>query len=87
MVIGLVTMFSSTAIFALGRSYTVLFLARSLQVSFLIDDEEQKEKKVLFFPIDQVWRESGIKRAPGKGSFSALHQMSTASPGSRFGRR
>nr|CDJ83019.1 Major facilitator superfamily MFS-1 domain containing protein [Haemonchus contortus] len=31
MVIGLVTMFSSTAIFALGHSYTVMFFARSLQ--------------------------------------------------------
>uniref|UniRef100_A0A0K0CTB2 MFS domain-containing protein n=1 Tax=Angiostrongylus cantonensis TaxID=6313 RepID=A0A0K0CTB2_ANGCA len=31
MVIGLVVMFSSTAIFALGRSYGVLFFARSLQ--------------------------------------------------------
>ncbi|VDO78977.1 unnamed protein product [Heligmosomoides polygyrus] len=31
MVIGLVVMFSSTAIFALGRSYSVLFFARSLQ--------------------------------------------------------
>lgn len=33
MVIGLCVMFSSTAIFALGRSYGVLFFARSLQVS------------------------------------------------------
>lgn len=32
MIIGLVVMFSSTAIFALGRSYGVLFFARSLQV-------------------------------------------------------
>ncbi|CAD5221744.1 unnamed protein product [Bursaphelenchus okinawaensis] len=31
MIIGLVVMFSSTAIFALGRSYSVLFFARSLQ--------------------------------------------------------
>ncbi|CAJ0931359.1 unnamed protein product, partial [Mesorhabditis belari] len=31
MIIGLTTMFSSTAIFALGRSYGVLFFARSLQ--------------------------------------------------------
>ncbi|VDN37940.1 unnamed protein product, partial [Cylicostephanus goldi] len=31
MVVGLAVMFSSTAIFALGRSYGVLFLARSLQ--------------------------------------------------------
>ncbi|KAI6218827.1 Vesicular acetylcholine transporter [Aphelenchoides fujianensis] len=31
MIIGLVVMFSSTAIFALGRSYGVLFFARSLQ--------------------------------------------------------
>ncbi|CAD6193499.1 unnamed protein product [Caenorhabditis auriculariae] len=31
MILGLVVMFSSTAIFALGRSYTVLFFARSLQ--------------------------------------------------------
>lgn len=33
MVIGLCVMFSSTAIFALGRSYGILFFARSLQVS------------------------------------------------------
>lgn len=33
MVIGLVVMFSSTAIFALGQSYGVLFFARSLQAS------------------------------------------------------
>lgn len=32
MIIGLIVMFSSTAIFALGRSYGVLFFARSLQV-------------------------------------------------------
>ncbi|KAI1708484.1 major facilitator superfamily domain-containing protein [Ditylenchus destructor] len=31
MIIGLIVMFSSTAIFALGRSYGVLFFARSLQ--------------------------------------------------------
>uniref|UniRef100_A0AC35TZY8 MFS domain-containing protein n=1 Tax=Rhabditophanes sp. KR3021 TaxID=114890 RepID=A0AC35TZY8_9BILA len=31
MIIGLIVMFSSTAIFALGRSYSVLFFARSLQ--------------------------------------------------------
>ncbi|KFD54390.1 hypothetical protein M513_04733 [Trichuris suis] len=31
MIIGLVVMFSSTAIFALGQSYGVLFFARSLQ--------------------------------------------------------
>lgn len=31
MIVGLVVMFSSTAIFALGRSYSVLFFARSLQ--------------------------------------------------------
>ncbi|KAJ1365846.1 Vesicular acetylcholine transporter unc-17 [Parelaphostrongylus tenuis] len=36
MVIGLVTMFSSTAIFALGRSYSVMFFARSLQVRNLL---------------------------------------------------
>lgn len=34
MIIGLCVMFSSTAIFALGQSYGVLFFARSLQVSF-----------------------------------------------------
>lgn len=33
MVIGLVVMFSSTAIFALGQTYGILFFARSLQVS------------------------------------------------------
>jgi len=31
MIIGLIVMFSSTAIFALGKSYGVLFFARSLQ--------------------------------------------------------
>uniref|UniRef100_A0A914YRS3 Major facilitator superfamily (MFS) profile domain-containing protein n=1 Tax=Panagrolaimus superbus TaxID=310955 RepID=A0A914YRS3_9BILA len=31
MIIGLIVMFSSTAIFALGKSYSVLFFARSLQ--------------------------------------------------------
>ena len=36
MIIGLIVMFSSTAIFALGRSYGVLFFARSLQVGFKI---------------------------------------------------
>lgn len=35
MIIGLCVMFSSTAIFALGRSYGVLFFARSLQVCSL----------------------------------------------------
>lgn len=34
MVIGLVVMFCSTALFALGRTYGVLFFARSLQVIF-----------------------------------------------------
>lgn len=32
MIIGLIVMFMSTAVFALGRSYGVLFFARSLQV-------------------------------------------------------
>lgn len=35
MIIGLCVMFTSTAVFALGRSYGVLFFARSLQVCFL----------------------------------------------------
>lgn len=33
MIIGLTVMFLSTSIFALGRDYSVLFVARSLQVS------------------------------------------------------
>lgn len=36
MIVGLTVMFSSTAIFALGRSYSVLFFARSLQVGCVL---------------------------------------------------
>lgn len=36
LIIGLIVLFSSTAIFALGRSYSVLFFARSLQGKFIV---------------------------------------------------